>query len=160
MPMKCVSRRRRPILSPPGREMTALPKRASRGPTSMTEPRRLAHFFRNSSLPRYSMSTCAARKRYESMPSLETLTPMSRMSWMRLFTSRMSGTLCTVTSSSVSKVAQMICSTSFLAPCGVMSPVRRCPPSMMNDAILVYLFFFLLLLFRLLRLFRLFTLGR
>ena len=42
--MKCVSRRRRPILSPPGLEIMALPKRATIGPTSMTEPRRLEHF--------------------------------------------------------------------------------------------------------------------
>ena len=39
-------------MSPPGLEIMALPKRATIGPTSMTEPRRLEHFFRNASLSR------------------------------------------------------------------------------------------------------------
>ena len=33
----------------------------------------------------------------------------------------------------VSRVAQMICRASFLAPCGVISPLRRCPPSKVRD---------------------------
>ena len=59
---------------------------------------------------------------------------------MRLFTSRMSGTLRTTTSSCVSKVAQMICRASFLAPWGRMSPPSLCPPSMMNDAMALLVF--------------------
>lgn len=47
------------------------------------------------------------------MPFFETVTPISRISWIRLLTSKMSGMLSTVTSSAVSNVAQIICKTSF-----------------------------------------------
>src|SRR5690606_24802809 len=60
---------------------------------------------------------------------------MSPTRVIRLFTSRMSGTLSMNTSSCVSRVAQMICHASFFARCGVMVPCRLCPPSMMNDDI-------------------------
>ena len=43
-----------------------------------------------------------------------------------------------VTSSLVSSVAQITCSASFLAPCGVIVPLSRCPPSILNDAILTF----------------------
>ena len=71
---------------------------------------------------------------------------MSHSNWMRLFTSRMSGMFWIVTASWVSRVAQITCSASFFAPCGVMVPLSRCPPSMMNDAILGYFFFLFFLL--------------
>ena len=51
-PRKWVSRRRRPILSPPGSATTALPKRASSGPIMSTEPRRAEHLRTKTSLPR------------------------------------------------------------------------------------------------------------
>ena len=60
---------------------------------------------------------------------------MSRSSMMRFCTSSMSGMLRMTTSSSVSSTALITSRASFLAPCGVMVPLRRCPPSMMNDAI-------------------------
>ena len=51
---------------------------------------------------------------------------------MRLCTSSISGTFSIVTSSVVSRLAQMTCNASFLAPIGVMEPDSVWPPSMMN----------------------------
>ena len=49
-------------------------------------------------------------------------------------------TLFTTTFSRVSMVAHRICSTSFFAPCGVISPFRRCPPSIINEAMALSIF--------------------
>ena len=122
-----MSRRRRPILSPPGLAMTALPMRASSGP-----------------IIRNAILRASAWKVKTPFDVDVTFTPTSFNSWMRLLTSRMLGILLMVTGSWVSNVAQMTCSASFLAPCGVMVPLSRCPPSILNVAI-SYFFFFLLL---------------
>ena len=45
------------------------------------------------------------------------------------------------TSSFVSKVAQITCKASFFAPCGVISPFRRCPPSITKVLISVVFFY-------------------
>ncbi len=49
-PEMWVSTLRRPILSPPGFANQAWPKRARRGPTTMTDPLKAAHFLTNSSV--------------------------------------------------------------------------------------------------------------
>ena len=51
-PKKWVSSRRRPILSPPGSAMVALPKRPSSGPIMSTLPRKAEQRCTYSSLPR------------------------------------------------------------------------------------------------------------
>ena len=51
-PMKCVSSRRRPILSPPGLLISTRPNLAKSGPISITDPRKLEQSFKNSSLER------------------------------------------------------------------------------------------------------------
>jgi len=51
------------------------------------------------------------------------------MSWL---TSTMSGRFEMVTGSSVSRTADRIWSASFFAPWGMISPFKRCPPSMMK----------------------------
>ena len=137
-PKKWVSIRRRPILSPPGLLSTALPKRATSGPMVRTLPRRVEQRSRYSSLRRYSRLMLSAWKVISPLPWRVTFTPMSCNRHMRLFTSTMSGTFSSLTASEVRSVAQITCRASFLAPCGVISPFRRCPPSMMNDGTVVF----------------------
>ena len=55
--------------------------------------------------------------------------------------SRISGTLLMRIGLSVSSTALSICNASFLAPWGVMAPLRRCPPSIMNVPILYVVYF-------------------
>ena len=59
-----------------------------------------------------------------------------------MITSKMSGTLRTVTSSAVSRVAHRISSTSFFAPIGRISPLNLWPPSITNEAISLILFLY------------------
>ena len=47
-----------------------------------------------------------------------------------------SGILLIVTFSGVNKMAHRICNASFFAPCGVISPLRLMPPSILNIPIL------------------------
>ena len=51
---------------------------------------------------------------------------------MSLLTSMISGMLLIVTFSGVSNTAHKICNASFLAPCGLISPLSRMPPSILN----------------------------
>ena len=146
MPRKWVSRRRRPILSPPGLATRALPKRAKSGPISITEPRKAAVFWKKLSVSMADSSSWSAWKHQEPLPRFSTRTPKSARREIRVLISRMSGTWSIYTFSRVSKVAQSSCKASFLAPCGRMLPWRRCPPSTTNDDMaLLYLrrlFFF------------------
>ena len=66
---------------------------------------------------------------------------MSERSSMSLLTSRIFGILWMVTFSEVKSTAQSICSASFFAPCGVISPLRRCPPSTLKEAMCLSAFF-------------------
>jgi hypothetical protein len=40
-----------------------------------------------------------------------------------------------ITGSSVNNTAQITCSASFFAPCGINSPLRRLPPTILKEAI-------------------------
>ena len=134
MPMKWVSRRRRPILSPPGCGTTACPKRDSNGPTSMMLPRRAPACSRNCGLcstSRFTWSAWNSKVRplsHADGTSSRTLTPRSFSRSISLFTSRMSGTCSMRTFSEVSSTAHSTCRASFLAPCGTISPLSLRPP--------------------------------
>ena len=139
-PRKWVSRRRRPILSPPGSATTALPKRPSSGPIVSTLPRSAEHLRTYSSLARKSRLSSSAWNVKSPLPLRVTFTPMSCNKRMRLLTSRMSGMLVILTGSDVSSTAAITSRASFLAPCGVMVPCSWCPPSIINDSISVVVY--------------------
>ena len=61
-PSKCVSKRRRPILSPPGFGIYPLPKRANNGPTIIIEPLKPLPSSLNSADSKYFKLTSSALK--------------------------------------------------------------------------------------------------
>ena len=76
-PMICVSRRRRPILSPPGFGRYPLPNLASIGPKIITLPLRRVDFSVNFSDSKYEKSMSFACNSTTSGEILLTLTPIS-----------------------------------------------------------------------------------
>ena len=64
-----------------------------------------------------------------------TATPKLCSNSINFNTSLISGMLLMVTGSAVNNTAQMTCSASFFAPCGMISPFSLCPPSISNTAI-------------------------
>ena len=100
----------------------------------MTEPLKDALFFKNSGLSRYPKSTLSALKDHVFSLMRLVVTPISPNNEIRLFTSSISGIFSIITSSGVNRTAQIICNASFLAPCGIISPFKRQPPSIINDA--------------------------
>ena len=116
---RCVSTRRRPMRSPPGKGRTARPNRPSIGPASSIEPRIC---WKSSVRGWANFASLAQRRRV--VPSLWTVTPNSSRIWSMVPTSPIWGTLCSVTSPSVRSTAARIGSAAFLLPAGVTSPVR------------------------------------
>ena len=98
---RCGSSRRRPITSPPGGGISAEPKRASSGPATRKEARmRSASVGSTSVLPAPS----AAQARRCSRRAARRVTPRSASRASIASTSRMRGTLCSTTSSSVRRL--------------------------------------------------------
>jgi len=125
---RCGSRRRRPITSPPGGGITARWKRASSGPASRKEARISSASSRSIS----TRSTAAAHSVTSFGPRQATSTPTARRIASIASTSRIRGTLRTVTSSAVSTVEARIGSAPFLLPAGTIVPDSGTPPSMTN----------------------------
>src|SRR5688572_17672477 len=128
---RCVEIVRRAGKSPPGGASRAAPRRASRGPSSSTDPRRrptsvgsgrsvvtFAHWIFNVDVP---------------MPSTVAPRPTSRS--RRTCTSRIRGTLVSTHAWSVSRHAAISGSAEFLLPSTASLPDSRRPPSTFSTAI-------------------------
>ena len=128
---RCGSRRRRPITSPPGGGMSALPKRASSGPASRNEARMRSAAAGSTSV--WPISSACSATTFSSRHSC--LTPRRASRSIIASTSRMRGMLRSTTSSSVRRLAASTGRAAFLLPAGTISPERGVPPSMMNFSI-------------------------
>src|SRR5882724_2836849 len=124
---KCVSRRRRPMTSPPGGGSATSPQRANNGPASRIEARIRAQSSGSRSAARTSLAWIASVLR--SFHSADA--PTERTSSTSVSVSRIRGTFSSVTGCSVSNAAAMIGSAEFLLPDGSMVPANRWPPSTM-----------------------------
>ncbi len=128
---RCGSRRRRPIVSPPGGGMRASPKRASSGPASRNEARMRAESASSSSVSADRVGLegelVVARPRRLHPDALE-----QRDLRLDVADARDVGQ---PTSSSVSRQAARIGSAAFLFPATVISPERGVPPWMTNFSI-------------------------
>ena len=125
---RCGSRRRRPITSPPGGGISAAPKRVSSGPATRNEARiRSASAASAAVLPAPS-----PRRETVFSPRRSTLTPRSASSASIASTSRMTGTLCSTTSSEVRRLQASSGRAAFLLPAGTIVPESGTPPSMTN----------------------------
>ena len=122
---KCVSRRRRPMTSPPGGGSITSPQRASSGPAKRIEARIRAHSTGSRSAARMVLAWIASVLR--AVHSADA--PTERISSTSVSVSRIRGTFCSVTGCSVSSAAAMIGSAAFLLPAGAIVPESRCPPS-------------------------------
>ena len=128
---RCGSRRRRPITSPPGGDITARPKRASSGPASRNEAR-----IESASSRSISISCALAAHSASSLaPRQSTETPSARRMSSIASTSLIRGTLPTTTSSSVSSALARIGNAPFLFPAGRIVPDSGTPPSITNFSI-------------------------
>src|SRR6266704_279187 len=123
---RCVSRRRRPIPSPPGEGSTQRPVRASSGPASSTDPR-IREQSTGSSVVRW---TLRGSMRTVLGSTSVTSAPVEATSWSMVSTSRMWGTFRSRTGSSASSEAATIGSAPFLLPAGRIMPLNGCPPLM------------------------------
>src|SRR5947208_3247038 len=124
---KWVSRRRRPMTSPPGGGSATSPQRASSGPASRIEARIRAHNSGSRSAARICLAWIASVLR--AFHSAEA--PTERTSSTSVSVSRIRGTFSSVTGCSVSSAAAMIGSAEFLLPEGSIVPASRWPPSTM-----------------------------
>ena len=126
------SRRRRPIVSPPGGGILASPKRASSGPAARNDARmRLA----GPSSTEWASSTASACRRTWFSPVHSTLTPRPFRRSSIESTSLIRGTLSISSSSSVKRQAARIGSAAFLFPAATISPDRGAPPWITNFSI-------------------------
>src|SRR6266540_1757458 len=123
---RCVSRRRRPMPSPPGEGSTQRPVRASSGPASSTEPR-IREQSTGSSVVRW---TLRGSMRTVLGSTSVTSAPVEATSWSMVSTSRMWGTFRSRTGSSASSEAATIGRAPFLLPAGRIMPLSGCPPLM------------------------------
>ena len=130
---RCVSTRRRPMMSPPGGGRLTRPKRASIGPASRIDARMRAHRAASSSRDSArdaSMSTVFGPVQLTAAPS-----PASSASIVS--TSRMWGTLSMRQGPSVRRVAARMGRAAFLLPAGRTVPFRGRPPETQNIAAMV-----------------------
>src|SRR3954447_9742482 len=125
---RCVSRRRRPMTSPPGGGISAEPKRASSGPAVRNEARR-----RSAIEASTVVDGMRAACRESVWPSRHcTRVPSAASRSIMACVSRIRGTLCRTTSSSVSRAQASSGSAAFLFPAGTIVPDRGTPPWMTN----------------------------
>src|SRR3954447_6384302 len=122
---RCGSSRRRPITSPPGGGMWAEPKRASSGPAARKDARMRSASEASTSVL-LTLSACNDTVLSSSQRVLE---PRSASSCSIASTSRMRGTLCRITSSSVRRLHASSGSAAFLLPAGTIVPDNGTPPS-------------------------------
>ena len=122
---KWVSMRRRPMTSPPGGGRCISPVRATMGPARRMEARMRAAAAASSWA---SARRRAARTRTSLGPPTRPRRRASCSRFMRVRTSRMSGTFSSTTSSSVSSVAASIGRAAFLLPAGCTVPLQAAPP--------------------------------
>ena len=114
--------------SPPGGGILAAPKRASNGPASRNEAR---IWLESSSSTTPSVTPAAQSLRLLS-PTQATSTPSCSSRAICASVSRMRGTRCSSTSSSVRRQAARIGRAAFLLPATVTSPDSGAPPWMTN----------------------------
>ena len=117
--------------SPPGGGIRASPKRASSGPASRNE----ARICFESSSSTATSETPAAQRRTLLSATQATSTPSRSSSAICASVSRIRGTRCSSSSSSVSRQAARIGSAAFLLPATVSSPESGAPPWMTNFSI-------------------------
>ena len=128
---RCGSSRRRPITSPPGGGIVAAPKRASSGPAARKEARMRSASAESTSV----LCTLAAHRTTVLGSGRSTVTPRSASRSSRASVSRIRGTLCRVTRSSVSNAQASSGSAAFLFPAGTTVPDSGTPPSITNFSI-------------------------
>src|SRR3954467_4497407 len=128
---RCGSSRRRPITSPPGGGIRALPKRASSGPAARNEARMRSARPASTSV----LVTFAALSLTVLCCGRSTSTPRSASRSSSACVSRMCGMLCRITSSSVSNEHASSGSAAFLFPAGTTVPESGAPPSITNFSI-------------------------
>ena len=102
-----MSKRRLPILSPPGLGINPLPNLANRGPTIIIDPLKLLPFNLKSSDCKYSILILSALKEYLFFSIFFTFTPRDLSKSINLSTSIISGILSMIISFSVNKHAHM-----------------------------------------------------
>ncbi len=124
----CVSRRLRPMTSPPGGGNCNSPMRASMGPARRME----ARIRRHSSGSKSAVRKFRAVSCHVFLPNISTLTPKFSSNNRISITSLIWGILCKTTGSFVNRQAARIGKAAFLFPEGVTSPRNGMPPSMMN----------------------------
>src|SRR4051812_20480543 len=128
---RCVSSRRRPITSPPGGGIRAEPKRASSGPAVRNDARIRSAIAWSTSvvgmLRAHSATVCSERH--------STVVPSAASRSTMASASRIRGTLCRTTSSSVRRAQAMSGSAAFLLPAGTRVPDSGTPPWMTNFSI-------------------------
>ena len=107
--------------SPPGGGILASPKRASSGPASRNE----ARIFFESSSSTATSATAAAQSRRLLSATQAASTPSRSSRAICASVSRIRGTRCRSSSSSVSRQAARIGSAAFLLPATVSSPGER-----------------------------------
>src|SRR6185436_15448335 len=115
---------RAPMAQPPGNDTSALPKRASSGPSTRIE----ARIVRTSSYGATCSRIVPASTSTRILSSIVTLTPMRPSSSIMVVTSCRCGTLPTDTVPSASSVAARIGSAAFFAPEIRPSPSSGAPP--------------------------------
>src|SRR4051812_37015141 len=125
---RCGSRRRRPITSPPGVGISARPKRASSGPATRKLARIRSAICRSTASG--SIVWALSETTLSSRQAISVPSPFRRPSIAS--TSRMRGTLRTITSSSVRRQAARAGRAAFLLPAGAMLPGSGGPPSITN----------------------------
>src|SRR3954452_23133183 len=128
---RCGSSRRRPITSPPGGGIVAAPKRASSGPAARNEARMRSASAESTAV----LCTLAAHSTTVLWSGRSISTPRSASRASRASVSRIRGTLCSVTRSSVSSAQASNGSAAFLLPAGTTVPESGTPPSITNFSI-------------------------
>src|SRR3954453_13732440 len=128
---RCGSSRRRPITSPPGGGIVAAPKRASSGPAARNEARMRSASAESTAV----LCTLAAHSTTVLWSGRSISTPRSSSRSSRASVSRIRGTLCSVTRSSVSSAQASNGSAAFLLPAGTTVPESGTPPSITNFSI-------------------------
>src|SRR5919204_1347142 len=126
----CVSRRRRPITSPPGGGTITCPQRASSGPARRTEARIREQSSSSSSV----FGSSGAWIRPSFGPSHSASAPRSAISSTIVSTSRIRGTFLKTTGSGLSRQPARIGSAPFLFPAARIVPLSDRAPSMTNDS--------------------------
>ncbi len=123
----CWSTGRAPMAQPPGSDTRAVPKRATSGPSTRIDARMVFTMSYGA-----SVRVTASAFRRTVAPSRSAATPIWRSSFSVVTTSCSCGTLSTMNSSGVSRLAARIGSAAFFAPEIVTSPPSGLPPRILS----------------------------